>query len=168
MDFDIGNIFYVVITLVAVIVGLLGRKKKTSSKGSESGEGGSKSQPGFLESLENMLKMDQEEPGVMDLRENESDLLGEDSEQEAYETVQQPVAETAQTPQSPMGEYEQILERLQSRGSEMTLTEMDTLTEPLELISLEEEEGTDYFEIIKDFDAGTAIVYSAIINRVEY
>ena len=42
------------------------------------------------------------------------------------------------------------------------------ITEPLEVIDLEEEEGTDYFEVVKDFDAGTAVVYSAIINRVDY
>ena len=46
--------------------------------------------------------------------------------------------------------------------------QMEILTEPLEVIQLEEEEGTNYFEIIKDFDAGTAVVYSAIINRIDY
>ncbi len=37
MDFDTGNILYVVITLIAVIVGLLGKKKK-KAQGSGSGE----------------------------------------------------------------------------------------------------------------------------------
>jgi hypothetical protein len=36
------------------------------------------------------------------------------------------------------------------------------------MIDIDEKEGTDYFEIVKDFDAGTAVVYSAIINRVDY
>jgi hypothetical protein len=48
------------------------------------------------------------------------------------------------------------------------LTEADMITDPLEVISLDDEGGTNYFEVIKDFDAGTAVVYSAIINRVDY
>lgn len=42
------------------------------------------------------------------------------------------------------------------------------MTEVLEVFDLDELPGTDYFEIVKDFDAGTAIVYSSIINRLDY
>ena len=34
MDFDVGNILYIVITLVAVIIGVLGKKKKPAEGGS--------------------------------------------------------------------------------------------------------------------------------------
>ena len=61
-----------------------------------------------------------------------------------------------------------FLNRLQNRDSDTILAETDSITEPLEVIHIKEGEGTDYFEIIKDFDAGTAVVYSAIINRIEY
>ena len=38
-----------------------------------------------------------------------------------------------------------------------------------EVIDLEMEEGgVDYFQVVKDFNAGTAVVYSAIINRLDY
>lgn len=168
MDFDIGNILYVVITLVAVTVGLLRRKKKPSTTGSESGETGSKSQPGFLENLEKVLKMGQEGPEVVDLQEYEEDLTGEEPGMTADETIQQSVAETARTTPTFMEEYEHILNRLQNRESDVILAEADGITEPLEVIHIGEDEGTDYFEIIKDFDAGTAVVYSAIINRIEY
>ncbi len=47
-------------------------------------------------------------------------------------------------------------------------TAADMIIEPLEVIQLDDEWGTDYFEVVKDFDAGTAVVYSAIINRVDY
>ena len=40
-------------------------------------------------------------------------------------------------------------------------------TEPLEVVELEDE-GTDYIEIIKNFDPGKAVIYSAILNRIEY
>ena len=46
MDFDIGNILYVVITLVAIIASLLGKKKKPASKDAK---------PGFFDNLEQVL-----------------------------------------------------------------------------------------------------------------
>jgi hypothetical protein len=38
----------------------------------------------------------------------------------------------------------------------------------MEVVDLDEMQGTNYFEIVRDFDAGTAVVYSAIINRLDY
>jgi hypothetical protein len=46
--------------------------------------------------------------------------------------------------------------------------EGESTTKPLEVVELDDEGGTNYFEIVRDFDAGTAVVYSAIINRVDY
>ncbi len=50
MDFEIGNLFYIVITIVAVVVGLLGKKKKPAGQGTS--ETGGEKRPGFLENLE--------------------------------------------------------------------------------------------------------------------
>ncbi len=167
MKFDIGNILYLVITLVVVIVGVLGRKKKPAPAGSAPKDTGRQPQGGFMESLEKVLKMGQEDPVVMDFQEQAADLYGE--EVMGYE---EPVPEP-----SPIGagdiptfqeEYQQILDRLNSRESEVFLPQVDGNSEPLEVIDLEEQEGIDYFKIIKHFEAGTAIVYSAIINRVDY
>ena len=158
-----------VITLVAVIVGLLGRKKKQSTTGSEPGEGGSKSQPGFLENLENMLKMGQEEPGVVDLQEYEEDLTGEEVGQEQVVQEHQAIpSDAAPDPTGIIAEYERFMERQREPERNTILVDADSITEPMEVMQFEDEEGTDYFEIIRDFDAGTAVVYSAIINRVEY
>lgn len=168
MDFDIGNLFYVVITLVVVIVGLLGKKRKPSPKVSEPGETGDQSQPGFLENLERVLKMDQEEATVMDLRDHEPNLPVEEVE-EPEQSFQDQISEQASSKPSFMSDYQQILERLENREGDVSFAEGDNNGEPLEVIHLDdEEEGTDYFEIVKDFDAGTAVVYSAIINRVDY
>ena len=157
MDFDIGNVFYVVITLVAIIVSLLGKKKKPGSKDSK---------PGFLENLDKMLKMGQEDPAVMTLQDYEPDLMEADEEVDS-EVDTEVFGMTNEAP-SLLEEYEELL---RSRGGsvvEAMQYDEGSFTNPLELIDLENEVGTDYFEIIKDFDAGTAVVYSAIINRLDY
>jgi len=160
MEFDLGNILYIVITLIAVIAGLAGRKKKPAPG---SGEGSEGSGSGFMDNLENLLKMGQEEPEVTTLMDDEEDLP---PETEPELVSPSPVVE--KTPeQSPyMDDYARILSRLESReGME---AEQEGGDEPLQVIDLDREEGTDYFDIVRDFDAETAVIYAAIINRVDY
>ena len=151
MDFDIGNLLYVVIILVSVIIGLLGKKKKPA--------GENKSKPGFMENLEKMLTMGQEANTVRELADHEADLFEE--EQPVFE-------EEAESKPSFMDEYEQILKQNEGHQSVFVLKDEEASEDELEEFICEEDEGTDYFEIIKDFDAGTAVVYSAIINRLDY
>jgi hypothetical protein len=150
MDFDIGNILYIVITLVAVIVGVLGKKKKPTGDGSGAPE--SQSRPGFLENLERVLQMGQEGSVIQDLQEFEEDVpLEEDVQME-------PVSEYKKAP-GILEEYERLMNSAE---------EGERMTEVMEVVDMEYETGTDYFEVVKDFDAGAAIVYSTIINRLEY
>ena len=155
MDFDIGNILYIVITLVAVIVGVLGKKKKPAEGGSNAPE--STARPGFMENLERVLQMGQEQTGVTELQDFEEDLPAE--EVLTVPVVEQSTDDLRSRP-SIMDEYDRIMQRTND-GDAIS-------SDALELIELEELEGTDYFEIVKDFDAGTAVVYSAIINRLDY
>ncbi len=157
MDFDIGNIFYVVITLVAIIASLLGKKKKPAGK---------QAKPGFFENLEQVLNMGQENPVLMDLQENDSDLP-EVVEELEYENFNEDSKSIENVP-SLMEEYESLL--LDRGGTLMTGLQMEgeRSTEPIDLIELDEQEEPDYFKIMSDFNVGTAIVYSAIINRVNY
>ena len=147
MEFDIGNILYIVITIVAVTVGLLGKKKKPAGKGT----GGSQenSRPGFFENLEKAFNMTQSDPAVVDLQDHETDIL---VEEEFVENYPKRLTEEPQV----------------SQDQGILSFETDNLTESGDVVQLEDYQGADYFEIIKDFDAGTAIVYSAIINRIEY
>lgn len=156
MDFDIGNILYVVITLVAIIASLLGKKKKPGTK---------ESKPGFLENLEKALNMGQEDPAVVDLQDYEPDL--EEDERPDPVFYEEASEQSKQAP-TLMEEYEKMMADRQASGYASMHFDGEEVSEPLEVINLEEEGGTDYFEIVKDFDAGTAVVYSAIINRVEY
>ncbi len=157
MDFEIGNILYIVITLVVVIVGLLGKKKKPQGQGNE-GSGG-EARPGFLENLEKAFNMGQQDQ-VANLREYEEDL----PEEEMVEPAPEPKSKTSGL----MEEYELLAAaREKDRQRDTILSKTDKITEPIDVIQ-DDEGGTDYFEVVKDFDAGTAVVYSAIINRVDY
>jgi len=161
MDFDIGNILYIVITLVAVIVGVLGKKKKPADGGS--GAPRSEARPGFMENLERVLQMGQEPVEVTELRESEEDLPVE--EVVPVHVAEESFADVRSRP-SIMDEYERLMNR--SKDGEHAMEDGEYITEPLEVIDLDEMQGTDYFEIVRDFDAGTAVVYSTIINRLDY
>ena len=161
MDFDIGNLLYIVITLVAVIVGVLGKKKKPADGGSGA-PGESAARPGFLENLERVLQMGQEQPEIKDLQEFETDLPDEE-----VLRVEESHADLRNRP-SIMDEYDRIMN--QSNAGEIgSMMAEDGLTDgTLEVIDLDGEQGNNYFEIVRDFDAGTAVVYSTIINRLDY
>lgn len=162
MDFDIGNILYIVITLVVVIVGVLGKKKKPAQGGAS--EPGSEPRPGFMENLERVLQMGQEESLVADLEPFEEDLPVEES---AQVQAAEPVSDVKKRP-GIMDEYDRIMNRRTDGDLDLIMAEGESMTEAMEVVDLDYVPGTDYFEIIKDFDAGTAVVYSAIINRLEY
>jgi hypothetical protein len=154
MDFDIGNLLYVVITLVAIIASLLGKKKKSQGK---------KAKPGFFENLEQVLKMGQEDPALADLKNHEPDLPEEEI---VYEDVKEdPVFKTQ--PSSLMEEYKR-----NQLGRDSSLAESGKLDVARSTVStedfVEEEEELEFLEILKDFDAGSAVVYSAIIIRPDY
>ena len=154
MDFEIGNLLYIVITLVAVIIGVLGKKKKPADGGS--GTPGSEARPGFFENLERVLQMGQEPAQITDLQNFEADLPVEEVVPE--EVVEKSLSDIRNRP-SIMEEYERIM----NRGKDG-----EQISEALEVIDLDELPGTNYFEIVRDFDVGTAVVYSTIINRLDY
>lgn len=140
-----------VITLVAVIVGLLGKKKKPAGQGT--------SKPGFMENLEKMLTMGEEPNVVRDLADHEADLFEEEQPVFKEETNAKPAS---------MDEYQQILKQVENSEQSVVLTDEVPNEVKFETVIRDEDEGTDYFEIVKDFDAGTAVVYAAIINRLDY
>jgi len=164
MDFEIGSILYIVITVVAIIVGMMGKKKKP--KGQGAGETGADAQPEFLKNLERAFNMGGEDAVDVELEDYEVDLHPEEMEPEP---VTEPSHLNSDTESDPMMDaYEELLNRSRGRESDIILSEADVITEPLEVIHVGEGDGTDYFEVVKDFNAATAVVYSAIINRLDY
>ena len=162
MDFDIGNILYIVIMLVAVIVSLLGKKKKPAEGGSEAPAG--ETRPSFIENLERVLTMDQEQTQIKDLQDYEEDLPAEEFPSMDPLQAVQPEAQKGLTM---MEEYERIMNR-RDMNPDLMMAEGGVLPDALEVIDLDNLPGTNYFDIVRDFDAGTAVVYSAIINRLDY
>jgi len=168
MDFDIGNILYIVITLVAVIIGVLGKKRKPGTQGT--GGGASETQPGFMENLERMLTGVQENPEVTDLQEFEEDLPAEEEPEYGY--AAEATWEDRKRPNL-MDDYERIMHGNDREEADISTigdisTEEMNMMEPLELVELDDESGVNYFEVMDGFDARAAIVYSAIINRIDY
>ena len=162
MDFDIGNILYIVITIVAVTVGLLGKKKPADGG---SGAEGNDARPGFMQNLERVLQMGQEPQEVQYIHESEEDLPAEEIvEVQAVEGV---LSDVRSRP-SIMDEYDRIMKSGTDGELDLTRSGEESMSEVLEVVDLDEFPGTDYFEIVKDFDAGTAIVYATIINRLDY
>lgn len=161
MDIDIGNILYIVITLVAVIVGLRGKKKKPGQ--GNPGTSGDTARPGFMENLERVLKMGQEEPMIADLEPYEEDMRSEEASVEVVKP-----ATIAKARPSIMDDYARIMNRRTDGEMELVNSEGESMTDPVEIIDLDYVHGTDYFKMLENFDAGKAVVYSAIINRLDY
>ncbi len=164
MDFEIGNLLYIVITLVAVIIGLLGKKKKPADGGSGAPEE-SAARPGFLENLERVLQMGQEQPEVKDLQNFEADLP--DEEALTVEAVEESFADLRNRP-SILEEYDRIMNQSKEGELGFMMAEEGLNYGTVDVIDLDETQGSNYFDIVRDFDAGTAIVYSTIINRLDY
>jgi len=177
MDVDIGNLLYIIITLVALSLGLLGRKKKKPGQ-TVAGETGGTGQPGFLENLEKVLSgLGQEEQ----TREESLYFEPRREEEPVTETEEEPMEEAVpyasfydewMAHQSLYDERRELQTLMNELPSELpSNTELEGMRDnpPLEIIELEEEAGgVDYFHVIGRFNARKAIVYSAIINRIDY
>jgi hypothetical protein len=170
MDVDIGNLLYIIITLVVLSLGLFGKKKKKQVQGG-AGDAGTDTQPGFLENLEKMLSgLGQEEQVRSEplYFEQEHGYAQEDKSVRELE----PGTEEEEIPYHSL--YEEMMERQslinEQPSGESPAPEQEGImaTQPLEVIELEEEKGTDYFKLIRHFDAGAAILYSAIIDPIDY
>lgn len=188
-DFNIGTILYLVITLVVVLIGVLGRKKK--SAGSDSQSGRNSHENDFMENLERTFNVKREAEEVRDEageetgrrntgyevgREREPRVVGRTGDMwEEYERLHGTEREKKRIAESGYEsgfegetEREKEIETEQEPDTETFVSDVEEPADHLEVIELGEYEGTNYFDIVKDFDAGTAVVYSAIINRTEY
>ncbi len=195
-DFDIGIILYVVITLVAVLMGVLGKKKKPAAAGKSSGK---QTGDDFLRNLERAFNMGREEEeevfveperetgaqeSVTAMRERAARIKQERKEEAESRTSglweEHARLHGGDQMEGPLGApgVESGYERITSGGIESdtkfgtegipVFSEVQEPADQLQVIELGEFEGSDYFDIVRDFDATTAVIYSAIINRTEY
>lgn len=174
-DFDIGTLFYIIVTIIAIAVGAFNKKKKPGGKSAPSDKGSSspglferieREFGGFIEETKESFTDDSSEATVVN--ENEQSIV-----EEAYvgEEVEQGVQYQNSEP-SVYQQYEGIFDPTAIQNRDLLDAEAVPTTEEnhiIDVIDLDEEcEKPDYFEIVKDFDLGTAVIYSTIINRVEY
>ena len=154
-----------VITVVAIAAGLLGKKKKPANQSPKDSSG--ESQPGFLENIERILRMGQENPQVTELQDYEEDMVFEEPGSVVSPTPEL-LAEKVIPSKSILDDYDRIMNSMNEMDYDVSYADGDHLDESMELVDMDREGEANYFEIVKDFDAGTAVVYSAIINRLDY
>lgn len=175
MEFDIGTLIYIIITIIAIVAGVAGQKKKPAGGAGDTEEGASK---GFFDKLEEQLT------GFADEARETAGSVAE--EIKAPFTEDQPGAEREVASDdrrehdknywqnnidSAYDEYAGIYDPDQQDELEQISEEAVRSTNPddaLEVIEMEESSHPDYYEIVSDFDLGTAVIYSTIINRKEY
>jgi hypothetical protein len=162
MDVDVSNIVYIVLTLVVVIISVLGKKKKPGS--TVPGAQRRASRPSFMENLERVLSAGQEEPGILTLDPDEDDLAGEATSSEEVPEVSAFQKER----QKYLEDYNRIMNRNSDGDPNRIQSEGESSSGPMEIIDLDSESNADFFEMIENFDAKTAIVYASIINRLDY
>lgn len=165
MDFEIGNILYIIITLVALALGLFGKKKKRPVEGNPESSG-SASEPGFFENLERALSgLGREETEVVQMEDHEADLAAEETD---YDPFREYLATKEQEANIRSASYEDLTYREPMMAQATDAGQDYSYEQQLEVVELDREEGVDYFDVVRDFDLGTAVVYSAIINRLDY
>jgi hypothetical protein len=177
MEFDIGTLLYIVVTIIALIASVVGKKKNPSS--SESTEGQQKT--GFFGKLEEELgnlaaeAKKTTEQVIYDGGYDDDEVEVEVDEAENYldhrDGEVSYAEEVDETPVSAYSNFEGIYNSEKRANAELIESEVIRSNENddiLNVIDLEETDHPDYFEIVKDFDLGTAVVYSTIINRKEY
>ncbi|MFO7932623.1 MAG: hypothetical protein R6U78_00970 [Bacteroidales bacterium] len=172
-EFDIGTIIYVVITLVVLLIGLLGKKKKPATDSQADGES---STGDFMQKLERTFGFGREEEEEGD-QEGEQNVMGvaraeeELGQRRGLESRAENMWEEYERIHGTREEKERIADSGFRRGEKEEETVFSDAQEPgdhLDVIELGEYEGRSYFDIVQDFDAVTAVIYSAIINRTEY
>ena len=164
MDFDIGNVIYIVATIVAIAVGLLGKKKKPAGTGGAPVESEPEKKKGFFDvigkEMESFMESKNlyEDLGIDRPGDSEPDY---DVESETEDVVSEEL-------ESIQAEYEDVQHSGMLSTYDQVISGGQSMTAPLEIIELEEYDESDFFDIDREFDLKSAIIYSAIINKIEY
>ncbi|MDF1570329.1 MAG: hypothetical protein P1P82_01780 [Bacteroidales bacterium] len=175
MEFDIGTLIYIVITIIAIVAGVAGKKKTPAGSSDGSGDGSSKS---FFDKLEEQLTGfadEAKETAGSFAEEIKAPFTGDqyvvEREVAADDRREQDKTYWQNNIESAYDEYAGIYDPDQQDELEQISEEAIRSTDESDMLQVEEldeSEHPDYFEIVNEFDLGTAVVYSTIINRKEY
>ncbi len=175
MEFDIGTLIYIIITIIAIVAGVAGQKKKPAGDAGGAEEGASK---GFFDKLEEKLTGFADEaretagsvaeeikaPFTDEQPEMEREVASDDRREQDKNYWQNNI-------DSAYDEYAGVYDPDQQDELEQISEEAVRSTnsdDALQVIEMDEPNYPDYYEIVSDFDLGTAVIYSTIINRKEY
>lgn len=181
MEFDIGTLIYILVTIIAIVAGVAGKKKNPAGNSAPSGEGSSK---GFFDKLEEQLGgfVDEARDTVGSVTDEfksavsgnepamQEEAAREDVVSQEYDYSQEQDY-SSEVYQSEYNAFEGIYDPGQQESIEQVTSEAIRSTnegDMMQVLEVDEPEYADYFEVVKEFDLGTAVVYSAIINRKEY
>ncbi|HKK61417.1 MAG TPA: hypothetical protein VJ951_02585 [Bacteroidales bacterium] len=173
MEFDVGTLLYIVVTIIALVASVVGKKK--SKPASESPEGEKKT--GFFEQLEEQFGgMAAETKGAAekvfsDKEEEDDNWFDSESDEQDDNKNNEYDEEIKETAPSAYSNYEGVYNPDKQAVADRINAESENSADEdnaIEIIDLESSDYPNYFEIVKDFDLGTAVVYSTIINRKEY
>ena len=175
MEFDIGTLFYILITIIAIVASVLGKKKKPVDGEPDSDEA---SGPfGFFSKLEEQISgmVDDTKEEVQPVAEeviaaDEPDNYRIQQEQGGYDWQLASFDGDSATSGNYYNEFEGFYDadKKENLDSIIKEAEKSTSEQNLEVIDMDDITNPDYFEIAKGFDLGTAVIYSTIINRKEY
>ncbi|MEZ5072849.1 MAG: hypothetical protein R2751_18330 [Bacteroidales bacterium] len=164
MDFDFGNILYIVVTLIALFAGLAGKKKP------KKGSGGVSSGGGFFENLERALQ------GEVPQEFQEPIPEAEQAVEETFAFEGSRFTPVEDSPFFSGGGLESVLYEEEEPGEEEEdLEEILRGEEGIAATQLTEigkmgmeEERTVFSDLVENFDARQAVIYSTILNRLDY
>lgn len=176
MEFDIGSLIYILITIVAVIGGIAKKKKKQAGDAPiEEGGSESKSKGGFFGKLEQQL-----EKFAVDAKGSLEGLTGQSStnEPEPVELDERDYFEKMSDDyeaidkndlRNNFAQYEGLYSPDDEQNFELLEAEGIIVTDGMELSQLDGDQEMSFNndEVLEGFDARTAIIYSTIINRIE-
>lgn len=184
-DFDIGNLLYVVLTIVFLIFGALGKKKKPAPKVADEPQDTSTADSNIKFQLEDLFKELNPVPEIE--KEPEYDYAREGSVEDdipidtvplVSETPVDTVPEYVQPIDSNINYNDQAQSSLDTAGMEEGTPDFDYSREnrlfqngDLTIEGASSENGSEQGEleaVVDDFDPRSAFIYSEIFKRKEF
>lgn len=171
MDFDIGTIIYIIITIVAIVAGARGKKKKPTQSPSQKSSGAESKIEGFFNRLGVQLEgLADQSPQTEQVLVEEENLFEEDTsvgmiseEQASDEGIEGEDLIYDMSYKGFEGEHDINISLMAEEA--LRSTEDQEMTD---IIDLDYTSNSDFSELLNDFDLQTAVIYSTILNRVEY
>ncbi len=168
MKFDVGTILYIIITIIVVIAGAVGRKKKPAVNNPNTQR--KTGLEGFLSSFGEQFENFAEPEKSAEAYQEEEILVEDDVEPEvSTETSNMEMEDDVE--ESIFGEYEGVYDPDAIHNHEIVIGEGERSTgddKPMQIVELEEESKADFHELFTNFDLRKAVIYSIIIDKVEY